>query len=119
MDFFVDSIKYEIAIGEMNPGNWEVSFDAQLPQGERVNHATGTGNEVKVFSTVYNYVNQFLRNQTERVKTLVFTSDLASRSKLYKRLAALWAKQNGMTATAYTNQYDEDEFKLVNPNYKK
>lgn len=117
--FSVDNINYEILIGEMHPGDWEVSFDAELSPGRRVDYATGTGNEVKVFSTVYNYVNQFLSKRLPDVNHFKFTSDLESRSKLYRRLATMWAKNNNMTMSHGTNQYDETEFVLVNPNYQK
>jgi len=119
VNFEVGGIKYELMASTLHSGIWALTFDAEISPGDRVDHVTGTGNEVKVFSTVYNWTNVFLSDNVANVKELTFTSDVPSRTKLYSRLANMWAKQHNLTVATRTNEWDEHEFVLTNPEYKK
>ena len=116
--FKVGDITYEILISTFGHAVWDVSFDAQIVPGERVDHATGTGNEVAVFSTVNAVVVKFLQRELHRVRTLSFTADIDSRAKLYKRLATRWANQFKMDIAVGKDIIDQHEFVLTNPNYR-
>ncbi len=115
--FAVDDIQYEVMFANNGGGNWEVAFDAELPSGERTDSVTGSGNEIAVFSTVNAIVRQFLSSAISKVKTLSFTSNVPSRTKLYKRIAGNWAKQFNLSLNVGRSFIDEDEFVLTNPNF--
>lgn len=124
--FTVNGIQYEVLISTFGHGAWDVSFDAQITPGDRVDHATGdrvdhatgTGNEVAVFSTVNSVVSKFLQHSLSRVHTLAFTSDLESRTRLYRRIALKWAKEFGLDLQMGPDQWGDHEFVLTNPAYQ-
>lgn len=117
--FDVGNVKYEVLFANFGGGDWEVSFDAEVAPGERTDQVTGTGNEFTVFSTVNKIVQQFLSTNRDRVRNFSFTSDLESRTRLYKRLAASWAKQFDLSLTMGKTAFGHsDEFVMANPHYK-
>lgn len=116
LNFNIDDRQYQAIIELFEAGDWEASFTTKSGDwwtGE----ATGTGSEIKVFSTVVNFVVQFLTKHLNEVRTLVFTSDLESRTKLYTRMAKLCANKFNLELSTSRNQNGETEFVLTNPAY--
>lgn len=116
-NFTIGDIHYEILISSIHDNEYEVMFDAEI-NGQKEDNATGTGNEIAVFSTVHAAVVKFLQANITEVKTLVFTSDIDSRTKLYQRIAAKWAKQFGLIVQSQVDMWGDHEFTLVNPNFR-
>ena len=63
---------------------------------------TGTGNEVKVFSTVLDIISDFINSEEPDI--IIFSaskSQSSSRSNLYDRLVKRFAKTRGYTSTSH------------------
>jgi hypothetical protein len=105
--FIIDDFKYRVYMGydssgsfglggpeEIFPKMWEVSFSiapvTSLGDGDgEADDITGTGNAIKVFSTVIDIIQTTAENLD--IQHLFFTADEPSRIKLYDRMASYFA----------------------------
>lgn len=102
-----------------NPNRWEIAFrieDKKKLKGKTAYDASGTGNEMEVFSTVVDITRAFLEQYKDKVKQITFNSKGESRTSLYtkmvKRLLPNWSMETRPTDYG-------PEFILTSPEFNK
>lgn len=100
--FTIGDVKYRIDFDPAGPAefdDWSVVFAAV--NGKNLDAGiTKTGNEIRVFTTVINIIEKFVKqNKTD---TLIFTAKEPSRVALYRKMAKRFGKKH---------RYDVEEWK--------
>ena len=99
--FKIGDKKYEVILADASGrGNVEFAF-ARVVGKDRVFDMIGDGNAYEVVSIVTNGLVDLIKSNKIPIKEIVFSADRPSRSKVYERIAKMWADELGWNMKRY------------------
>lgn len=105
----------KIGIDQTGPGMWNIMFTV-----DGKTEKTGMGDQFRVFATVKQAIEdwwEYASQNLDNVKSITFSADKSrdeSRTRLYRRFAAQFAKETGLTLKVDMANDNYDVFVLKN-----
>jgi hypothetical protein len=95
--FIINDKKYQMIIASpmMQGGPSEISFQLILPNGEKSEEITGTGDEFSVFATVLDGIQHWIKSYNP--KSFIMSAKEPNRKSLYRRMLSLFNKGEWIT----------------------